>query len=224
MDETDGGIEEKWPEYVNQGNESLLIELIKLRYQAQLDEKKHNLERQKMDWNNEHTQAQAVNSAYLDTAKGALDRAAAKASFVQGAAVAIGTVYTGILGFSFAAKTGEGTPLPITGIVPALFFGLAIFFATVYSSFMTKVEDVQVRSDNGTLPDKQRQRRNTFIDWISKTVFQRRWALQASVISLGYGVALLPLPYLTTSGAESIAIAGILAGIGILLLLLSKRI
>jgi hypothetical protein len=170
-----------------------------------------NIERMKSDWANEYTQAQAVNNAYLDVAKGAIERATAKANFVQTAATAISGAYVGILGLSFAVA--QGRYLPVRGIAPTLFLGLAIFLAAAYVSFVTRPEDVPVLPSDGTLPDTQRQRRNSFVLWTRTTILHRRRFLQASVISLGIGALLLPLPLLDVSDSYTIAfvIVGLLA-------------
>src|SRR5262245_36872168 len=125
-----------WPDPISVSPNDPQADGKKLLYQAQLDELKADhaaeialakatvdaaieiekreatakLERQKADWANEYAQAQAVNSAYLEVAKGALDRATSKATFVQGAAAAISGAYVGVLGLSFAVK--DVKPLP----------------------------------------------------------------------------------------------------------------
>ena len=174
------------------------VDVIKANHEAAIAKAKAELDAEIVsdtaDWENEFIQAQSVQNAYLEVAKGTLDRAAAKANFVQGAAVAISGAYVAVLGLSFAGS--QGSPLTARGIVPTLFLSLAILFAAAYSSFLTKLDDVQILSSDGTLIDSQRQRRNSFIVWARTPALARRYLLQTAIISLGLGTLLLPIPYL----------------------------
>jgi hypothetical protein len=209
---------------VVKGDHAAEIALAKATADAAIEDEKReataDLEREKADWANEYAQAQAANSAYLDVAKGALDRGSAKASFVQGAATAISGAYAGVLGLSFAI--GEGRALPGRGILPAAFLGIAIVFAAAYVAFITRPEDVRVSPSIGTLPDKQRQRRNSFVRWAGAPMLRRRNLLQASVVSLGVGVGLLPLPYLSIS-RFLVVLAAIFGAIAVLAVILWPR-
>ncbi len=170
-------------------------------------------ERDKAVWTNEYAQAQAVNSAYLDVGKASVERATTRANFVQGAATAIGAAYVAVLGLSFAASKGQ--PLPARGVFPTFFLGLAIFLAAAYLSFITRPEDLPEIPATGLLAVDQKLRRNTFLMWTRQITLQRRQFLQASVISLGVGVLLLPLPYLSVSDK----LAAIFAGVGLMCVL-----
>jgi hypothetical protein len=191
----------KWPPEPDISSGDPKADVKKIRYQAELDAAKAeftmNFERQKADFANEYVQDQAVNSAYLDAAKTSLERSLARANFVQGAAAAVSGAYVGVLGFVFAVMKDRF--LPIRGIVPTFFLGMAIFLAAVYASFMTDPEEVRVLPSDGTLHDIQRSRRNSFVLWINAIIERRREYLQASVISLGIGALLLPLPFVTIS-------------------------
>jgi hypothetical protein len=66
---------------------------------------------------------QSVHQARVDVAKDAVSRSRAAADFVRNAAAALVTIYTGVIGATFAV-TKE--PLPERGLVPALFLGAAI--------------------------------------------------------------------------------------------------
>ena len=203
-----------WPELPKVDQNDPQADVKKLLYQAQLDvtkvEYQADIEREKADWKSEYVQAQAVNSAYLDVAKSSLERTTSRANFVQTAATAISGVYVGALGLSFAAA--QAKYLPARGIAPALFLGIAIFLVAIYTSFVTKPEDVKVPSSDGTLPGWQRQRRDTFVLWTRAAILRRRHFLQASVISLGIGAFLLPLPYVDVSNGVVffLVIAGLL--------------
>jgi hypothetical protein len=226
----------QWPAPPAIDNNDPQAEIKKMLYQAQLDvikakfeaglavekakldattedakrESTTNIDREKAEWANEYAQAQAVNSAYLEAAKSSLDRSVARATFVQGAAAAVSGAYVGVLGFTFTVTQNK---LPPRGIIPTVFLGVAIFLAAVYVSFVTKPEDVPVKPSDGSLFDIQRQRRNSFVSWISAPILRRRQYLQASVISLGIGALLLPLPFVNISDtlAVVLAIAGLLS-------------
>lgn len=199
------------------------VDLVKAKAQAQLDEEKAERDKDTAsdaaDWANEYAQAQAVQNAYLEVAKGNLDRATAKANFVQGAAVAISGAYVAILGLTFASANGQ--PLPARGVIPTLFLGLAIVLAAAYSSFLTKLNDVQTLPSEGTLSDIQRQRRNSFIVWSRYPTLARRYLLQTSIISLGIGTLLLPVPYLSIQDITAIWLAAAGFGLTMIFLLVS---
>jgi hypothetical protein len=187
------------------------IALDKARKDAEIESVKReataDIERERADWANEYSQAQAVNSTYLEIAKGALDRGTAKATYVQTAALAISGIYTGLLGLAFTVTGGRF--LPARGVVPGLFLGLAIFLAAIYVSFITKPEDVSVSTSGGTLAGLQRQRRNNLVVWTRAPALRRRKFLRASILSLGAGVLLLPLAFLDISPDRVIALAGL---------------
>jgi hypothetical protein len=144
------------------------------------------------------TRAQDLNSAYLDVAKEQIGRSQARATFVAQAAGAIGTIYTAILGLAFGFIHGSEKPVPATGIIPAIFIGLALVLAGAYACSSYIVEKpASVASD----PSEQAliEQRNAFIVWTSKIVTQRLYFLHASLISLGFGVIFLPAAFLSIS-------------------------
>jgi hypothetical protein len=202
-----------WPELPEVHENDPQADVKKVLYQARLDamkaEYQADIEREKADWASEYVQVQAVNSAYLDAAKSSLERAISRANFVQTAATAISGVYVGALGVSFAVA--QTRYLPARGIAPALFLGIAIFLVAIYTSFVTKPEDVKVASSDGTLPGWQQRRRDNFMLWTRAAILRRRHFLQASVISLGIGAFLLPLPYVDVP--NRIAVYAVIVGL-----------
>jgi hypothetical protein len=134
----------------------------KIRYQAQIDEVKARLQAQideiKARWRDhashsaeewkltearrdgrlaaEDALRAAVQSAYLDVAKGTLDRALKRAEFLTAAAGAIGTSYAALLGLVYSAGGDTPRPLPATGIGPALFLGLALVLSAFYVAYI----------------------------------------------------------------------------------------
>jgi hypothetical protein len=176
------------------------VDVCKLERQYELDADKlkqqENTDKGKASWDNEYKLQQAVYNAYLEVAKGQLDRAGSSAEFVQKTAAAIATIYSSILGLSFVVTQGIKAPLPPTGIVPAFFLGLSIVLAAAFRAYISGPDSILEPEGGALLPERQRVRRNTFIQWARTGPFARRYALQAAVISLGVGVCLLPLPYL----------------------------
>jgi hypothetical protein len=85
------------------------VAVISAVHQAELDAEKakadHARERANAEWEAEHALNQAVHDAFLEVGKGAIERSRAAAEFVQKAAVAIASLYTGILALSFTATT-----------------------------------------------------------------------------------------------------------------------
>ena len=148
------------------------------------------------------TRTQDLNSAYLDVAKGQIGRIQARATFVAQAAGAIGTIYTAILGLAFGFIHGSQRPVPATGIIPAIFIGLALVLAGAYAcSSYIEEEPASVASDPSEHPSEQAlvEQRNAFIDWTTKIVKKRLYFLHASLISLGFGVIFLPAAFLSIS-------------------------
>ena len=149
--------------------------------QAEKDRVLANTEREKADWTNEYTQAQSFYNAYIDVAKSQIERAIARAEFVQTAAGAIGGAYTAVLAFSFALGTTDA--LPARGILPTIFLGLAIVLAAGFLAYMSHPNEVAEHTSKGTLDSRQRERRSTFINWTGAPVNPQSYLLRASVFS-----------------------------------------
>jgi hypothetical protein len=124
-----------------------------------------------------------------------VERSRKSAELIQAAAVAIGGLYTGILGFIFVAKDN---PMPWRGIWPTLFFGLAVVLAMSYVAFITRTPGVAEPKPPATDDAQKRMmRRAYFYTQVTRAlVYQRAHLLRAAVVSLGVGVFLLPLPFL----------------------------
>jgi len=161
--------------------------------QAQAD-RAADVDREKTVHTNDYALSQALYGAYIDVAKGMLDRAHDKANFVQKAAAAIGTVYTGILGLSYAGSSGA-IPAPAGAIIPAFFLAVALVGSTVYLSFMSEGAPGRPENMTGVLVEDQQRYRDAFIEWIRRAVRARAGWLHAAIVSLGVAVCLLPLPY-----------------------------
>jgi hypothetical protein len=194
---------------IEKARKQLTVDIDKARQEAAINAEKDrvlaNTEREKADWTNEYTQAQNFYTAYIDVAKDQIERAIARAEFVQTAAAAIGGVYTGVLALSFAV--GEFA-LPARGILPTMFFGLSIVLAAAYLAYISLPTTVPEFSSSGTLDSRQRVRRNTFINWAGAPVNPQSYLLQMAVFSLAFGVAFLPAPYIkaSTLGTEALTV------------------
>jgi len=187
------------------------IDEVKARYQAQIDEVKaswrdraaHEAEEWKLTEARrdgriaaEDALRAAVQSAYLEVAKGTLDRALKRAEFLTAAAGAIGTSYAALLGLVYSASADTPNPLPAAGIGPALFLGLAFVLSAFYISYIRVGISTGRALPAGLGVEMQEERLLFFIKWITDSALERAWALRTAIVSLGIGVALTPLPFL----------------------------
>ncbi len=209
---------------INKAQRQVAVDMDKARQEAAIEAEKvrvaANTEREKADWTNEYTQAQSFYNAYIEVAKSQIERAIARAEFVQTAAGAIGGAYTAILAFSFAVGTTEA--LPARGLLPTIFLGLAIVLAAGFLAYMSSPREVAEHTSKGTLDSRQRERRTTFINWTGAPIDPQSYLLQASVFSLAFGLAFLPAPYIKVNPLDTSVLTGgkllwLLAGIAIIL-------
>ncbi len=200
-----------WPAPVDIATGDKNADTIKTLYQAQLllvnNRQQGVIDHDKAVRASDYTFHQAVFQAYLDVAKGQIDRSVLRTQFLTTAASAIGTVYTAILAFSF----GLGQPnhaLPAVGIAPAVFLGLAIALAAYYLAYITsQTHQLNQKATTSThqatfmLPvQRLYDERNRLIEWVASTVVKRAYYLHAAVISLAIGVVFLPIPFVTLPG------------------------
>jgi hypothetical protein len=136
----------------------------------------------------------AFNQAVAEVAKGAIDRARAGADFVQKAASAVFALYTGALALAFSV--GDH-PLPLRGILPSIFLGLAIALSSGYLAYLTDASSVSDPQPVEGTAQAQLERTRTFIAWVHASVVNRSVFLRAAVMALGVGVFVLPAPFLT---------------------------
>lgn len=136
---------------------------------------------------------QAYFSALLAAGNGSLDRARSGAELVQKSAAAIGTLYAGILGVTFSVS---GRQLPIRGVVPAIFLGLAIVLSMVYVAYVTRPDNVALNDQiPNSPPERMQTRLDNFLRMVTDVVERRAYWLRASIIALGLGVLFLPAPF-----------------------------
>lgn len=122
-----------------------------------------------------------------------IERSRDGAKFVQTAAAALGTIYTGILAFSFAAKDA---PLPGRGLYAALFLGIAIVGASFYLAFIQQIKPIGRVAYRGSRPEDQWRRTEYLGAWTGAVIKSRAWALRTAVVALAFGVMFMPLAFL----------------------------
>jgi hypothetical protein len=135
-------------------------------------------------------------NALIAASKDSLDRWRAGAELVQKSAAAIGTLYAGILAVTFSSG---GRQLPLRGVVPAIFLGLAIVLSTVYVAYSTHPKSVPLDVAPVSPPERMQTRLNNFLRIVTEAVERRAYWLRASVIALGLGVLFLPAPFIAFS-------------------------
>lgn len=142
----------------------------------------------------------AIQAGYIDVAKGTLDRAIQRGTFLTTVASAIATSYAALLGLIYGIGD-HPTPLPARAVPAFVFLGLSLTFAAVSVSFLsTRRTDAQLLPTGlgGRVPDR---RLATFITWTMNSIMSRAWALRLSVICLGVSLGMLPLPFIRAGSA-----------------------
>ena len=136
---------------------------------------------------------------YMESAKGSLERWQAAGQGTRNAAAAIGVIYTAVLGIAFSADN----PLPPRGLLPAVFLGTAIVMATAYEAFPTRPKTSKgvVYPDESDLSGDPLEVAQDYADFyvgiITDRVRRNRYALRVAVLSLGLGVAAIPLGFVS---------------------------
>ena len=196
------------------------VQLALSRQQAADDEQKaqaaEDAESRKTAWTNEYALRQTAYSAYVDVSKTAIDRAQARAQFVQTAAAAVSTAYVGILAFAYKLDNTNPSvhPLPLQGLLPTVFLGLAIVLVTVYLSYLGR-RGVSAGPEAGrSLLENQENRLNAFVDWTADLIIPRLYFLHASVASLAVGLGVLPFAFVDLP-VNDVLILGAIAAIAV---------
>lgn len=204
-----------WPELPQISANDPQAEVKKILLQGQLDQVKANHQAQidlmKASRDNDYALMQSVYDAYIEVAKGVIERTNASAELVQKAAASIATIYTGVLALSFVVDTTKGTALPARGMAAPLFLGFAIFLATGFRAYISNPPETHEETSSDSILEEQKIRRNTFIRWARSGPLAHRYWLQTAVISLGIGVVLLPLPYVKVD--DSLVLVFVLFGL-----------
>jgi hypothetical protein len=152
-------------------------------------------ELQKSRWESEFALAKLFHEKVSDVAAGAVERSRDSAKYVQTASAAIATLYTGVLGLVFSVTDH---PLPLRGVLATVFLGLSVALAAAYLAFITTPRRLKMFGGGASLTEQQLNRTGFLIKWVNATVRDRRWAIRASVLCLGFGVAFIPAPFVSS--------------------------
>jgi hypothetical protein len=144
----------------------------------------------------------AFHQGLMEVSKGALARSAAAAELVQKGSAAIVTLYTAVLALAFSVSD---RPLPLRGLLPAVFLGLAVAFATGYVAYVSRIPNTPGPSPSPLPEEYQLNRTNAFISWVATTALTRAMWLRRAVVSLAIGVLLLPIPFIAFPLTEASA-------------------
>jgi hypothetical protein len=193
-------------------SESNSVDLAKLQYTEQLDAW---LERYKQQLSDSAVRAaleatrfdtvraadttlvQALHAAYIATSQSAIDRSLTRINVVTASIGAITTIYTGLIALVYAAKSDSGKQLTGTAIIPAVFLALALLLVAVYAAmFKNSTSEGGPLVPSGAGDGLRESRLDTFMNWCFATIGARIWALHAGIISLGFGVVSLPVPFI----------------------------
>jgi hypothetical protein len=136
-----------------------------------------------------------IHQAYLTAAASSLDRLIKRAEHLITAAGAIGSLYAALCGLAYSAK--DGMALPVAAFAPAVLIAFSIVMSCAYLGFIRRRSLGRRPLFASIAADSQEQRLVTFLEWIDATVLARAPALRLSIVSLGLGTALLPIPFIS---------------------------
>ncbi|MBX3069787.1 MAG: hypothetical protein KF883_04745 [Thermomicrobiales bacterium] len=152
-----------------------------------------------------------INESYLATAAKIHDSYLERAKLIQTYATAIGALYTGLLGWVFIAgdkAVVAGTErLPKSGVIPTAFLAAAIDFAAAFTSFLAPRMKGDEELGFPIYEEDVMQRRNMAEGWITNLRLWRIAFMQLAVLSLGLGVAFLPVAFLKISEDKAFDLA-----------------
>jgi hypothetical protein len=157
--------------------------------QAQAAADEQDWQRLKLLLDSEQTLRRQVHEAKLSVTKGSLDRARGAAEFVRNAASALVSLYTAVIGASFAVTK---QPLPTRGLISPIFLGSAVVFSAAYVAFATRPRETPGWDPTSEWLEREQRRLDAFVTWINEIATRRLYALHMSVLSLGFGAFFLP--------------------------------
>jgi hypothetical protein len=169
--------------------------------QTKLDETRADTDRA-----SEEAMLKTIHDTYVEVSKGALDRAMTRVNVVTASIGAVTAIYTSLLGFVYAGTAKDAKPFTPVAVVPMVFLGLGLFLVTVYAAMFKKTLGVGPLLPTGIGGQVAEMRLITFMRWSYAGVLERAWALHGGIVSLGVGVACLPLPFVKLAGWQQIAI------------------
>lgn len=139
-----------------------------------------------------------------EIAKGSIERSRDSAKYVQTAAAAIATLYTGVLALVFSVTDH---PLPARGVLAPVFLGLSVALATAYLAYMKKAGITSEVPQGPSAAELAMNRSRILTRHVNLTIYNRKWAIRAAVISLGVGVGFIAAPFVGSQRATAIPAA-----------------
>jgi hypothetical protein len=149
----------------------------------------------------------------VEVAKGTIDRSRATGQFVQTAASAVAALYTGILAFT---AIGANKELPVRGLIPVVFLGLAIALSVGYLAYLGNAGTVDISSIQPSRRAHQWERTAAFVRFVNQAVLNRAELIRASVICFAFGVVFLPVGLVAIDDLAAWLITGILLAIALI--------
>ncbi len=130
---------------------------------------------------------------------GSVERARSAAETVQKASAAIATLYGAGIGVSFSVSDG---PLPVRGVIPLVFLGLAVVCSTAYLAWIpdrrSQIDSTQPEAES--LPVlRQRAYADEYTVYVWRQVTRQASMMRASVVALALGLAFVPAPFVEIS-------------------------
>lgn len=141
-----------------------------------------------------------VDTAMLEVATAGIDRSRDSAKFIQTAAAALMGAYTGLLALVFSVTERQ---LPLRGVYAATFLAASIALAVGYLAFVLRSRDMAGYVPGPSLVETQLRRTAKFLEWTNAAVTRRAWALRASVLAFGVGVAFIPAAFVGPTSAAT---------------------
>ncbi len=128
-----------------------------------------------------------------------VERARSVAETVQKASAAIATLYGAGIGVSFSVSDG---PLPVRGVIPLVFLGLAVVCSTAYLAWIpdrrSQIDSTQPEAQS--LPVlRQRAYADEYTVYVWRQVTRQASIMRASVVALALGLAFVPAPFVEIS-------------------------
>jgi hypothetical protein len=146
----------------------------------------------------------AVHDAYLQVGRTVIERSLTRANIVLTGATAAVTAYTALLGLVYSASHGRSSPA--TALLPVPYLGLAIALTAFYSGYLAPRGRRFHPLPVGSSRDVAEERLARFLSWVVGTTMARAWALRVATVSLGLGLALLPVGFIALHGVLAVLV------------------
>jgi hypothetical protein len=141
-----------------------------------------------------HESHVAIEAAQIDVLKGSLERSRDSAKTIQTSATGIATLYTGLAALVFSVS--DKKPLPLRGVIPVLFLGAAIVFASVFLAWLGPAAQIGPFPDVVDATGVRVERVKWLNNWVSLSVLRKAWALRLATLYLAGGLVLLPAAFI----------------------------